>query len=184
MHWEGYTRGHLKWETEEHWKIELHNRPHSGVPLSACQKETSSPLPSENLHHFTVITSAFWKDTKKMLFNLKMFTVRKYSVCSVSFYNIRIGHKESPVFWNIQKWKEYGMLNSDVACCFHACMPYVSDLPLFLPLSPHLLLLYLAQESPVPDGLGPTKGYFPSKGNFSSPLLLVGRFYIFSWTAV
>lgn len=76
------------------------------------------------------------------------------------------------------------MLSSDVACCFDACMPYVSDLPLFLPLSPHLLLLYLAQECPIPDGLGPTKGYFPSKGNFSSPLLLVWRFYIFSGTAV
>lgn len=76
------------------------------------------------------------------------------------------------------------MLSSDVACCFHACMPYVSVFPLSLPLSPHLLLLYLAQESPIPDGLGPTKGYFPSKGNFSSPLLLVWRFYIFSWTTV
>lgn len=42
------------------------------------------------------------------------------------------------------------MLNSDVACCFHACMPYVSDLPLF----PSLLIFSFIWLKSPPSQMG------------------------------
>lgn len=68
------------------------------------------------------------------------------------------------------------MLSLDVACCFHACMPYVAVLPLFLPLSPHLLLFYLAQESPSQMGLALLKVTSHLKGISPRHCCLFGSF--------
>lgn len=143
-----------------------------GSPSICLPKSDVLPLTLRKLAPFHCDKFCILKGHK----NSKMFTVRKCSVCFVSFYNIRNGHKGSPVFWNIQKWKEYAKLRSSrlLSCLYAICIrssslssPLSSSSP---PLSGSRVL--------IPDGLGPTKGYFLSKGNFSSPLLLVWKFYI------